>query len=235
MTLEFIVWLLYGADGLRELSRDLQTGQEGSSKEHNGTFHDGREASPTVLGWLRKLKDCKHPAKRIIDLVLDLIQDNVLQVAEKRLPARAIYRAFQDILRGAEEQQQSLPRVGLDVIGLALDNGPDPFLGPWVGSSIEGYSYGMPRAIENWFQDSAFYTADTGIADLSGQGNNPSFDLSTTSGAETWAYDWQELQGTLGESDISTMSSSVAINSACFDTFASSGAGEGVGNTCWRS
>ena len=223
ITLEFIVWLLYGADGLQELSRDLQAGSEGSSSKYNGTFHDGTRASPTVLGWLRRLKDWKHPAKRIIELVLDLVQHDILEVPEKRLPAGEIYRSLQGALRRAEEAQQSSFQVDLDEAGPVLDSGPDLSLMLLDRPLMDERFSGIPQVYDSWFHDSAFYTGNTGMTELSEQGNKSSFDSSSTSWTEP---DWQSWQDTTVESDFRVMSSSVTMDSAYFDVLPSAGAGE---------
>jgi hypothetical protein len=221
ITLEFVVWLLYGADGLRSFSIDRQNDPGGFSGNYRGTFHDGVQISRAVLRWLHKLRRCDHLAKLIIESILDLVQQSMLRKEpEHRLLAGDIHRSFQDILHRAEEEQLSSCLSGVEVPELALDTPPDLEYDFWGGSSKIGCLSEMPQAHDSWCEDSAVCSTNTKMTNFSWLDNNATSNSSTGSMADAWAYNWQSRQETVDETDLMVMSSFLAPDSACLDMYA---------------
>ncbi|KAF5568943.1 serine threonine kinase [Fusarium phyllophilum] len=75
ITLEFVIWLLYGCEGLRKFHQDMESGSPGldSNRRFWQSGTNGSKVSPVVLGWMDYM--AKDPVCRVGETALgDLLK-----------------------------------------------------------------------------------------------------------------------------------------------------------------
>jgi hypothetical protein len=181
--LEFVVWTLCGADGVRAFRNDRRISIKSSFDNPTAAFHDGKKLSPTVSSWLSNLRNSVRPYDKISKPVLDIV-DTILthQGPADRLTTAELYQSLTKILQRAEQEASPTPlRFGMfteldpQLNSLSsLDFNPEFEYKPYIPQDTSGTSQsysdpfsdsGIFACTSDSFNDSAVFTYTSDLSD----------------------------------------------------------------------